>query len=136
SRPSEQKEIIRSLLGMQQATTRNSGATEKQTRELLARSLSKLVALLRALSFPAQYRLCVWKGDHAELWTGLNRLRIADCGLRNVGDAGPPSALLLDADNRPVLSLWPLMQVAEPAPGVREELFMLEGRGRNGAKLT
>src|SRR5439155_27188542 len=43
---------------------------------------------------------------------------------------------LADAEGRAIISLWPLVQVAEPAPGAREELFFFEGRGRHGAKLV
>jgi len=44
--------------------------------------------------------------------------------------------MLIDRDGTPVLSLWPLMQTRVPSPGVPEELFMLEGNGRHGAKLV
>jgi WD40 repeat protein len=41
----------------------------------------------------------------------------------------------LDPSGQPALSLYPLVQAAEPAPGAPEEIFVLAGPGRHGARL-
>src|SRR5262249_38807707 len=53
------------------------------------------------------------------------------------GDLLPePHPGLLDRDGALALELWPLAQVRLPTPGAPEELFLLEGNGRHGAKLV
>ncbi len=44
-------------------------------------------------------------------------------------------AMLIGNDGVVVVSLWPLLQVAPPSPGYPLELFLLDGHGRNGARL-
>src|SRR5439155_3355384 len=80
-------------------------------------------------------QLIVPRGDHAERWMGA--IKVRDISLLIAGkqlEEGKPA--LANDEGRAVLSLWPLIQVAAPTPGAREELFLLEGRGRHGAKLV
>src|SRR5262249_8272643 len=91
--------------------------------------------LLRALTFLADYQLVVVDGGRAESWMGLRRpRRIAVELLARSVEPGHP--VLIDATNRPVLSLWPLVQTSSPLVGAPPELFLLEGRGRRGARLV
>jgi serine/threonine protein kinase/WD40 repeat protein len=96
--------------------------------------LPEVTRLLRAIRFVADYQLVVIEGERAESWMGLRRpQRIAVALHGRATEPGQP--LLLDRENRPVLSLWPLVQVSSPTIGAAPELFLLEDRGRRGARL-
>jgi WD40 repeat protein len=97
--------------------------------------LPEITRLLRALTFLADYALVVVGDDRAESWMGLRRPRRVAIELhaRNV-EPGQP--VLVDASSRPVVSLWPLVQISSPLIGAAPELFMLDGRGRRGARLV
>jgi len=110
-------------------------AAESQQQQLLARELSRLAQLLRSVAFLFDYRLVVGRGDRGESWSGVRRAR------RNARPlSGDPLAeshpALLNRDGALALELWPLVQVRVPTPGAPEELFLLEGNGRHGAKLV
>jgi hypothetical protein len=133
------------MVEMQRALSRN--ATEAQALEELARHLPQLASFLESLSFLWNYFIVTRRGDRLEQWMGLSglryfQLRIADCGLRNeeMNPDNPQSTIrnpqLIDSEGEPVLSLWPLIQAAEPAPGSGEKIFFFEGKGRHGAKLV
>src|SRR5207302_5520777 len=104
-------------------------------RELLSASVPALTRFLRRIVFVCEYPLVVGREDRAELWMGLRRpkrLPLAAAG----GAVGDNRVALCNRDGRPAIALWPLVQVAAPAPGAAEELFLFEGKGRRGARLT
>ena len=111
------------------------GAGEDGKRELLGRELSRLAQLLRSTAFFSEYPLVVTREADAESWMGARRNRRISRVVRG-RDLPQNQAVLIDRGGAPVLSLWPLVQVMSPNPGAPEELFVLEGNGRHGAKLV
>ncbi|MBI4510176.1 MAG: protein kinase [Deltaproteobacteria bacterium] len=101
----------------------------------LEQGIALLGQVLPALSFLHEYPLVVAKHGVAESWTGIRRSPRTVVGTRGpaLRDHEPT---VLDRMGVPILSLSPLAQVAAPAPGSPEELFLLEGAGRHGAKLV
>ncbi len=78
------------------------------------------------------------RGERHERWMGVRMavrsvVPLVDKDRTLIHDGHP---LLADGEGNIVLSLFPLLQVVRPAPGVPEELFLLEGQGRNGARLV
>ncbi len=114
-----------------------TGGTEEQAQHSLLGGLPQVARLLEGLSFLSTYQLVVPRGGRAERWMGV-RMMIRSAIPVAADDAqivdGHP--LLIDADGNIVLALYPLLQVSQPAPGAPEELFLLEGQGRNGARLV
>ncbi len=106
------------------------GGSEEQIQVLLERGLPSVARLLTTLSFLSAYQLVVARGGRAERWMGVRMPRRTTTPCRGELQDGQP--FLLDADGAVVLSLYPLLQVAQPTPGAPEELFLLEGQGRQG----
>ncbi len=120
------------LLAVPAAAPRAMSA--EQVHGDLSRSLPRLASLLRAVSFLDGYPLVVWRDQRAESWMGLRRARRA--AVRAALEVQPPERpVLLDRDGRPAVKLWPLFQVARPAPGAGEEMFLFVGRDRRGARF-
>ena len=103
--------------------------------ELLAAGVPQMSALLRAVEPLFAYTLAVPSGRLAERWMGVRRNQrttVSPSGrLLPIGEV-----VLLDREHAPILSLAPLFQVAPPSQGAPLELFLFEGRGRRGAKLS
>ncbi len=96
--------------------------------------LPAVTRVLRALTFLADYPLVVVADGRAESWMGVRRPRRV--GLEISGrNLEPGQPALVDAASRPFLVLWPVVQASAPMPGAAPELFMLDGKGRRGAKL-
>jgi WD40 repeat protein len=108
---------------------------DEEARRKLERELYRLSQLLRALSFLFEYQLIVARGDHGELWMGVRRTRRTSRPVRNSGLIDGQT-YLVDREGAPVISLWPIAQPIAPTPGAPEELFLLEGNSRLGAKLV
>jgi len=121
--------------GLFEVAPPEEGAAGEDKRELLGRELSQLARLLRATSFVSDYPLVVTRLTSAESWMGVRRNRRISRALK-IGNLPPNQPMLIDRGGAPVLSLWPLAQVMTPSPGAAEELFLLEGTGRHGAKLA
>jgi WD40 repeat protein/serine/threonine protein kinase len=111
------------------------GMSDDQVRELLVRALPELTRFLRSITFLASYPLVVWRQDRAELWMGLRRSKRAALAVRGQPLTADQPALV-DRDGRPVIALWPLLQVGPPSPGAPDELFLFEGKGRHGARFV
>lgn len=62
---------------------------------------------------------------------GVNLLATSEPNI-HTGDGRP---CLLNAAGQPVLRLWPLVQLAAPTPAAPQELFVVDGPGRQGARL-
>src|SRR5260221_12163568 len=102
----------------------------------LEAAIARISALLEALGFLTDYSLVVTiTGSLAERWMGVRRTQRTTTPVRGKGLGGGVPALL-DKDGAPVLTLAPLFQVAPPTPGAPLDLFLLEGRDRQGAKLV
>lgn len=125
----QQNQTLESLLELQTASF--LGATEEQVQQDLAKYLPQLTSLLQSISFLQDYLLVVKRDDYVEKWMGNERANLP-VQLPKLPVNRPA---LLDNNACVVLSLWPFIQVAEPLPGAREELFFLSGKGRHGAKL-
>jgi WD40 repeat protein len=109
--------------------------SEQAKRAKLERELARLSRLLRGVSFLFEYPLVVARAGRAELWMGARRTARNSRPLRASG-LPEGHAFLLDREGAPVVSLWPVVQPIAPTPGAPEELFLLEGNGRLGAKLV
>jgi WD40 repeat protein/serine/threonine protein kinase len=133
--PNREARLFESFIQVQEAIAQGASQTEEQVSEAVAGRLPELERLLRALSFLRDYRLAVPRQDHTELWMGAirGRIEVMFSGGKQLEEGKP---LLIDAAGLAILFLWPIVQAAEPVPGTQEELFLLEGKGRQGAKLV
>ena len=112
------------------------GLTEEQVRDLLERAVPIAVRLLEQLSFFYDYPLAVATDGGADEWMGVRRGPRPRAIARGGADIPAGRPILLDAGGAPVVSLWPFVQLVEPAPGAAATLFFLEGKGRRGARLV
>ena len=108
---------------------------EDEAHHQLEARLPVLAELLARLRFLSRYLLVVPRGLGVERWMGARRTS------RALLSSAPGSfidnrPLLVDRTGKPVLSLWPLAQVAAPNPGAAAELFLLAGGGRRGARMV
>lgn len=108
---------------------------DSQTRALpdaahaLADVTPTISTLLDGLAFLADYPLAVPHGDHAELWMGIRH------SPRHSLPLALAAPVVTDGDGAPLLPLSPYIQAAPLFPGGPAELFLLEGKGRRGARL-
>jgi len=108
-----------------------------EARARLHAGMTELASLLGRLAFVADYLLVVpraGRGASAERWMGVRRSPRP--AARIDGEHAPDQPLLVGRDGHLVAALFPLVQVAAPAPGAADEMFFLEGAGRHGAKLV
>jgi len=108
-------------------------------RARLGACMTTLASLLGRLQFVADYALVVPRAGrdasaNAERWMGVRRTPRPL--LRVDGEPKDGEPLLVARDGHVVAELFPLVQVAAPAPGAADEMFFLEGSGRHGAKLV
>ena len=113
----------------------DAGPSDAHVRELLATAMPLAEALLGALAFLGEYQLVVPFDHGAVRWIGAGQGERAHVRARGPALVARQPALL-DAAGAPVVSLWPFVQLHAPAPGVPEQLFFLEGKGRRGARMT
>ncbi|HEY8144877.1 MAG TPA: serine/threonine-protein kinase [Kofleriaceae bacterium] len=122
-------DLLDELLALSAARDRS----EEQIRARLDVALPVAARLLDRLSFTASYPLCIAGDGGAEQWMG-----VATAGVWRVLSGKPvPEGhpVLVDAEGAPVVSLWPFVQVHAPSPGARPALFLVEGKGRRGARM-
>ena len=112
------------------------GGSEEQVRTLLEQALPLAGRALAALRFLSSYPLVLPDagGLSADEWMGVGRPERRRLQLARAVEPGRP--LLVDSAGVPVVSLWPFAQVHEPAPGAPPALFLFEGKGRRGARMT
>jgi WD40 repeat protein/serine/threonine protein kinase len=102
--------------------------------ERLRTAMVAATALLRSAELVCDYQLVLSRGDGlAESWAGTRRAHRAPVTLARLVEPGQP--VLLDRDGIPVAVLDPLVQVAEPGPGLVAELFLYSGHHVRGARL-
>ncbi len=93
--------------------------------------IQELAKVLRACSFLADY---TWVDGRGQVWMGPRH----DPRERRAMQAGvaADSMWMLDRDGAPVLRLSPLAHVASPSPGADEELFLIDGPAKRGARAV
>ena len=109
--------------------------TEELVRAHLARLVPEVTQLLRKTAFVLDYVLVVPRDNAAECWTGLRRPRRTLAMVR-AGALVKDHPMLVDRGGRICVDLWPLVQAVPPTEGAETELFLLDGRGRHGARLV
>ena len=107
---------------------------EDRIRARLEEALPVAARLLDALGFLASYPLCIADESGAEQWMGVVPATLWRGLTGRPVPAGHP--VLVDAERAPVVSLWPFAQVHPPAPGAPPALFLVEGKGRRGARMV
>jgi WD40 repeat protein/formylglycine-generating enzyme required for sulfatase activity/serine/threonine protein kinase len=132
--PGELTETFTSFLKLQHEVKHKTNLNEEEMVKLLGSLLPKLTTLLSSLSWLSDYYLVVPLDGEAEKWMGALKTNLSiELKSQNL-ERGKP--VLVDAGGSAVVSLWPLIQVAEPTPGAQEEVFLLERNGRHGARLV
>ncbi len=128
-------DALRAVLLQLDPVTDSRGARDALLRSQLAQLVLALGRLLRAASFVLDYRLAVARSGDGESWMGLPRARRRVAAIRG---AAPPERhpVLLDREGGCALVLWPLAQLAPPAPGADDELFLFDGPDGRGARLV
>jgi WD40 repeat protein/serine/threonine protein kinase len=129
-------ELVRAVGAGLPARLARVGEEVVPTRDGLTRAYGDLASALREMTFLRDYPLVVPRARGAEIWMGARRASRPSVELVGEVPEGEGRPVLADADRRPVLVLWPLAQLASPSPGAPEELFLLEGHGRRGARLV
>ncbi len=126
-------ETFTKLLLLEEKVLSNTTLKEEELVKLLADFLGKLTLLLKAALWLNDYHLVIPEGNQATKWMGATK-KLAIVAIKNNKLAnGKP--ILIDSSGCFVLSLWPLIEVTEPIAGTEQEIFLLEGKGHNGAKL-
>jgi len=115
------------------------GGGEERVRDLLARGLPLAARALDALGFLYDYPLVVPiagdGGDQVEIWMGAREAGARPRRTVPSSALAPARPALIDTAGVPVISLWPFVQLHEPAPGAPPALFLFDGRGRRGARM-
>jgi WD40 repeat protein len=96
------------------------------------RAVGELAHLLRAAAFLTDHGWIVAGKGGGERWMGARRSP-RDPAPAPAG-AAPGSVWLVDADGLPLLELSPIATAAPPAPGADDELFLLDGPAKRGAR--
>jgi WD40 repeat protein len=107
--------------------------SEDAAAQAIARELPQVTALLRASLFLLDYLLVVARGDRGEAWMGTRGGKRIVPLARELPEG---RVVLADDSGVPLLVLWPLVQVAVAVPGHGEQMFLLSGSGRQGARLV
>ena len=115
--------------------TADRGGTESTVRARLAQLVPELTQLLRRTAFVLDYVLVVPRDGAPERWTGIRRQHRLVVTMR-AGELVRHHPMLLDLNRRVCVDLWPLAQAVPPTEGAASELFLFDGRGRNGARLV
>jgi WD40 repeat protein len=97
--------------------------------QALADITPAISALLEGIGFLADYPLAIPHGDRAELWMGIRH------SPRRALPLALAAPVLTDGDGAPLLPLAPYVQAEPLFPGGPAELFLLEGKGRRGARF-
>ncbi|HEV7555031.1 MAG TPA: hypothetical protein VGO00_06250, partial [Kofleriaceae bacterium] len=115
-------------------TTSDSGGSDESVRSHLSQIIPMLNRLLRAAGFVLDYALVVPRDGVVERWSGLRRQSRALATLRST-EAVDHQPMLIDRDGRAAVLAWPMIQAIAPARGADEEIFVIDGPGRLGARF-
>jgi WD40 repeat protein/serine/threonine protein kinase len=94
-----------------------------------------LEALIGACEFLLAYRMVVARRDSAESWMGVRRFH-RPISIARRRPLRSDEVVLVDDGGYPILSLWPLAQVAAPTPDRSDDVFLFAGGGTHGARLV
>ncbi|MFY9226274.1 MAG: serine/threonine-protein kinase, partial [Blastocatellia bacterium] len=131
---SSTNESFAKLLDLQEKIRSYGSSKEDELIEILTTFLNELILLLQETSWLNAYYLVLPQGKNAIKWMGITKdNNTVDLKSSYVAQGKPT---LIDAHGYFVLSLWPLIEIAPPTPGSASEVFLLESKGRNGAKLV
>jgi WD40 repeat protein/serine/threonine protein kinase len=111
-----------------------SDRSEAHIRARLAAALPIAARLLESLAFLSSYPLCLAGDSGSEQWMGVSPAAMWRALSGRAVGAG--HLVLVDAEAAPLVSLWPFAQVHPPAPGAAPALFLVEGKGRRGARMV
>lgn len=128
-------QIIDQLLEMQESALLAASETEIQVRQWFSSFMPLFIDFLQTISFLASYELVLPKENYVESWTGATKAKNI-LFLNNKIEISKDKVLLIDAQKKPILLLWPFVLVNCPSPGVDKQIFFLEGNGRYGAKFV
>ncbi|HTJ47601.1 MAG TPA: protein kinase [Kofleriaceae bacterium] len=121
---------LRALIAMRDEEV----TTDEQVRELLARAMPLVAAALDELAFLDAYPLVVTRDGGADAWMGVRGRARAHVAIR--GRSLPPGQVAFADDSGAIaIALSPFAAVAAPSPGAADELFLLEGHGKTGARM-
>ena len=132
-RGGEERDAIEAMLQLRPST--DHGGTEDIVRSQLVQFIPALAKVMRAAAFVLDYPLVIPRERVPERWMGMRRQRRTVAFVKP-SDLVDDQALLLDREGRRVLVLWPIVQAISPTVGTERESFVLDGRGRLGARLT
>lgn len=134
AQPGHGEEAVRTLLA---TGWPEAGANDEVIHGALLKLVPAIGLVLQRLSFMFDYALVV-RHEESERWMGTRRIRRVTQDLAAQTAPAPPQGLpfLVDRVGLPVMTLSPLMQVISPSGGMPEELFFLDGAGRNGARMV
>ncbi len=138
----QEQKISDSLTGLLKLEqTRNLLTNEEHLTKELEQNIAQLNDFLYATKFLHHYFLVVPNAESTvtnqvgEKWMGAVKVNHPLIKLKGKSFK-ENEPVLTDFEGNVVLSLWPLIQVASPSPGQAKELFLLERKGRHGAKLV
>ena len=129
--PSKRPRIFRELALVEQQLA------NQDPRAALTEALPTLTSLMERLLFLSEYRMVARHNGRDVVWMGARRSArpaIAIAGQSEELEDG--DVVLIGANDELLLPLSPLCRLLPPAPGVAAELFLFEGRSRQGARLT
>ena len=127
-------EVFADLLQLHQEISSSASLAEENLINLLNSFLAQLNILLKETCWINSYYLVLPKGKEATKWmSSIKEIGTTTIKNNNLDDS---KAILVDSQGYFVLSLWPLVQITRPTPGATPEVFLLEGKGRRGAKLV
>ena len=116
-------------------TANEQTGSEDMVRARLSQLVPLVTQVLRRTAFVLDYVLIVPHNQEPERWTGLRRQIRAVAAVRG-GQPDKDHPMLLDRNEHICADLWPLVQSVPPTEGASRELFLFDGRGRNGARLV
>lgn len=117
--------------------TRSIVKKEENLAQDLVPVLEALTNILSSISFLNSYCLVVPTDEIqaiGEKWMGAIKFGKTKVSLKGKNFAFE-HPILTDVEGNIIVSLWPLMQISSPSLGQDKELFLLEGKGRQDAKL-
>ncbi len=113
----------------------DASSSNAEVTALLEGAMPMVERLLKAIEFLGEYQLVVHADSEIELWMGVGRGE-ATREIARAKQLAPWQPALVDPTGLPVVSLWPFVQLHEPARGVGPRLMFFEGKGRRGARLV
>lgn len=132
--PSPTNESFAKLLDLQEKIRSYVSPKEDELIEILTKFLNELTSLFKETSWLNAYYLVLPRDKNAIKWMGIAKEHNIITLKSGYVAQGKPT--LIDAHGNFVLSLWPLVEITPPAFGAASEVFLLESKGRNGAKLV